>query len=202
MESACPKCKKKMEHEDYLFEVVCSDCGMRFNPFYDKFSEGAEAGSEPGPEATNFQESATAFQEIVNFGEALGTEVEAEDAPQSLDSNGLLPEPGSELAATSTPPPRKFTSSQNDFVASGEDSVLMTSGDTLHGYRVTTYFPPQSVWADSDSASDNPLDSGFHLLWEKCSTKGANGIVAVQWRFTPDGSRILISGTPVRCEKE
>lgn len=200
MESNCPSCKTKLEHEDYLFEVVCTKCGMRFNPFYETFQGGEEAAAPPPAE--NFQESTNAFQEIVQFGENLGGAEGTSPTPDGgTPAEAALPSFDPEPQAAVTPSDSAGRSAPAASF-SAESSVLITSGDTLSGHRIQAYLPPQSVWANISTDAENPLESAFMVLWENCTRKGANGVVAVQWRFTPDGGRVLISGTPVRCEKE
>lgn len=201
MESNCPNCKTKMDHEDYLFEVVCSKCQTRYNPFYEKF-DGGEVEEVPAV-SSNFQESTSAFQEIVQFGEELGgVETPAESSAPPLMDDILANTPDAETpptaAAAPTPKPRKAAAP----IVPVEGEVLMTSGDVFSGYRIVNYLPPHSVWTDSNPELENPLEGAFMILWEKCTQKGANAIIAIQWRFTPDGNRILVSGTPVQCEKE
>lgn len=203
MESNCPNCKNKMDHEDYLFEVVCSKCQTRYNPFYEKFDGGEEVEEVPAV-SSDFKESTNAFQEIVQFGEELGNvgaPGEAAPAPPLIDdilANTPDAETPAAPAPASAPKPRKAAAP----IVPVEGEVLMTSGDTFAGFRIVNYLPPHSVWTDSNPELENPLEGAFMVLWEKCTQKGANAIIAIQWRFTPDGNRILVSGTPVQCEKE
>ncbi len=211
MESACPKCKKKTEHEDYLFEVQCSDCGTRYNPFFDsvKQVEGEEPAADsleaidPIAQTNDFKESTTAFQEIVQFGETLQEPPSTGEVGTGINPSDFIDPPAEPAAPAlrATPAPKPKAKPAAGGVVSDSD-MLMTSGDLLSGYRIGTFFPPQSVWADVSQESQDPLEVAFAALWEKASEKGANAVVAIQWRFTPDGSRILVSGTPVRCEKE
>lgn len=72
VESSCPNCKKKNEHEDYLFEVACS-CGSRYNPFMQLEETPAAAPSAAEPQ---FAEASAAFADIRNFGDdALSPEI-------------------------------------------------------------------------------------------------------------------------------
>ena len=189
-----------MEHEDYLFEVVCSNCKTRYNPFYEKF-DGGDVEEVPAVNPDDFKESTNAFREIVEFGEELGNTdapAEAESAPPVIED--LLATPDAPSEPSPAPAPKK--SRPVAPVAPVDGDILMTSGDMFSGYRITTYLPPHSVWTDSNPDAENPLEGAFMVLWEKCQQKGANGVIAIQWRFTPDGNRILVSGTPVQCEKE
>ena len=61
MQSNCPNCQEKIEHEEHLFEVECKKCRTRFNPFLE-FSEGR---------LSDFSESEKALSEIRDFGETL-----------------------------------------------------------------------------------------------------------------------------------
>jgi hypothetical protein len=197
MLSICPKCKKEIEHEDFLFEVHC-DCGSRFNPFMNlepaptdvAHAEPPSAGAgldaptwqDPMAEQPDFKESQSVFAELKDFAE--GTMAEMAVPPLNLDG----------------PPPAASPSIPR---APGAPSdAVLTSGDGLPGYRIDAYLAPVSAVAALNPADSNPLRPGFDALWSHAVAEGANGVVAVRWVLSPDGSRVILSGTPVRCSKE
>jgi len=195
MISTCPNCKNQIEHEDFLFEVECK-CGMRFNPFYDVKTgdvTGGTAGDDPGTGGdrsvenplSDFTESRTAFQEIVQFGET-GT-----DLPKPEAAAPSRPKP-----STVTKPPSGTTSSTG---IGSESEVIITTAPLLPGYEIQSYLIPVSAWSSCEG--ENPLGSGFESLWSTCVAAGGTALTSVQWSFTPDGTRILLSGIPVRCVK-
>ncbi len=192
-----------MEHEDYLFEVECK-CGMRFNPFYDVKTgdTGSTTNAEdPGTGGdrsmenplSDFSESRTAFQEIVQFGETMN-----EPPKPKAKTPPTVPAP----KATSKAPPISSLSSDTEVSSMGSTSSadrLITNGPTVPGYENQTYFLPVSAWTSTDT--DNPLGPGFETLWNAVVACGANALTCVHWKFSPDGTRILISGIPVLCVK-
>ncbi len=190
MLSNCPQCKKQIEHEDFLFEVIC-DCGTRFNPFMGITDipgldgvtpPAAPEWKEPVVATVDYSESQAVFNELKNYAEdgATPTSTAPVQAP---------------VAPTSTATaPRSAPSTSSD--------AIMTSGDGLPGYRIEAYLAPLSASAPLDVQQSNPLRAGFDALWAQAENSGANGIVAVRWVLSPDGSRVVLSGTPVQCSKE
>jgi hypothetical protein len=183
------------EHEDYLFEVRCEDCGTRYNPFFESSphaEETPEGESDAPPSENLYKESSNAFSDIVSFGENLNSVGEAP---------GTLPDPLSPEGLPEAEPPKEVSHpTTKPQIETSQGTVLVTAGDALEGYRVVKYFSPQSTWMDCDPNAMDPLAQGIEALWQKCVMLGANAVVAMQWRFSPDGSRILISGTPVYCD--
>jgi len=186
MLSNCPKCSKPIEHEDFLFEVVC-DCGCRFNPFM--LLEG-QATAEPPQEvqpAPVFSESQAAFQEIQNFGETL---TEPEPAPATAI-------PG---AAPATRPAAPRMAAVPVATAAPGDECPITAGDSLPGYSIDGYGMPVSTVAEVGTG-ESPLGAAFLSLWQQALAGGGNGIVGLRWVVLPDGARILVAGTPVRLSR-
>ena len=193
MQSTCPNCKKQIEHEDFLFEVVCS-CGSRFNPFMG-LSEAppldgvdvpvsAPAAVE-GPES--FEESQAVFNELKEF---------AEGTNMGKQANLVV---GTPLDGPPKPPTRKAKTPQKVTLPS---DAIMTAGDGLPGYHIDEYLPPVSASGALDPHDPNPLGRAFETLWAQAVAIGATGVVAVRWVLLPEGNRVLMSGTPVRCSKE
>jgi len=211
MTSTCPGCNKQVEHEDHLFEVECT-CGNRFNPFMlnsnmdippmepggmgmlDEHEPEPPPPSAPPPEIeapteppqeslVSFEESAAAFQEVREFGETL--------------VSGNLPE-------IKSPPPSPGLPQATRTAATGvpiSGDCLMTAGEQLSGYAVESYLPPVSVASDLNLQGGDPLKPAFEILWNQAKAAGANGVVALRWAMTPDASKVLLSGTPVRVTK-
>jgi hypothetical protein len=200
MVSTCPNCKRQIEHEDFLFEVVC-ECGMRFNPFFDA-AQGTEADAEPGtgggtgktpvtetPDLGDFTESRSAFEDIVKFGETM------EETPNpTSETKKASVSPGSTAAPVSVRPPS---------VVSGEaiEGVLFFAADAPTALAIEAYLTPVSAWAALDSETTNPLGSGFESLSQQAAAAGANALVSLRWAFSPDGARCLLTAIPVRATK-
>jgi hypothetical protein len=200
MLSTCPKCKKQIEHEDFMFEVHC-DCGTRFNPFMGLTETPAET-SAPAPSVpetptwqdplastepeSNYQESNSVFAELKDFAEGNLT---APSPSPSTPAFGQAPAAPSYPTSTSRP-------------AGSSGDAILTAGDGLPGYRIDAYLAPVSAAAELDSADPNPMRKGFDALWSQAVAGGANGVVAMRWVLSPDGTRVVLSGTPVRCTKE
>lgn len=204
MVSACPACLTMVTHEDHLFEVKCGECGTRFNPFV-AAGEGSEApsndlsgpgvdlgGASLGPTAmegaagTDYSESNAAFQDIRDFGEGLVSNEPVPKAP-TPPSNGSR--------ATPAKAPVGATSAGSAISA----DCLVTFADTLQGFQVDSYLTPISALLDLDVSSTNPLGPVFESLWNQAKAGGATAVLSVRWSFSPDGTKVLASGTPVRC---
>ncbi len=203
MLSICPSCKKQLEHEDFLFEVVCDNCRTRFNPFMQQMevpaegipgltpaaSEPSQLGDSPAPAAAeNFSESNAVFQELRQFGETL------EEPPPAAEPAAEPSSPGPAAAPRST-------KAAPTVVAVASDCA-MTTGDTLHGYTIETYLDPVSLLADIDAAGADPLKGAFEALSTAARNLGANGLLGLRWVPSSDMSRVMVSGIPVRCTKQ
>lgn len=195
MESTCPSCKAKVNHEEYLFEVGC-DCGMRFNPFYDAGSENQAAGSTeaPTPSLSNssvamFTESQNAFQEIVQFGESLAEKPSAAEIPMT---DIIKPN-----ATNST-----LSASSNARGASDLPGAMVISGDHLDGFHIDTFFLPVSVCSNVELGAPNPLKAAFETLWKLGESAGGNALLSFRWAFSPDGAKCLLTATPVRATRK
>lgn len=200
MVSTCPACNQQTTHDDNDFEVVCK-CGNRFNPFM--LSNSDIPMMEPGvgslnehPEppvsvtpAPNYQESASAFEELREFGENL-----------------IGGDPGPVVTAPTTPIPSSPGASAPRPAAVSVEGIagdcLMTAGEQLSGFTVDAYLSPLSVASDLNLQGGDPLKPAFEALWNQAQGLGANGVVALRWAMTPDASKVLLSGTPVRVTKQ
>ncbi len=195
MDSICPKCKKSITHEDYLFEVQCP-CGARFNPFMGL--DGGDAVSEEIPASTfneplamteleddSFKESTNAFKEIQDFGELM---------PQAAEA--LAPK-AEKLSA----PRPSAPASTRTISLSHEDNFVFSSTPHLDGYDIESYLLPVSVQAEIDSTTQDPLKDAFLLLKKRAQDQGANALVEFQWKVSADGTRVFVSGLPVRVKR-
>lgn len=203
MTTTCPKCKKPIEHEDYMFEVLC-DCGARFNPFMNLEDsppgdlqplESAVASAwQTSPSIGQFSESQALFNELQEFAEGtlVGGSPEHQAAAAAPAGTGEKP----------TPVPTPVSDAPAAKPTPSGTPPIMTAGDSLPGYRVEAYLPPISAVTPLDSKDTNPMHRGFELLWSQALQCGASGVVAVRWVLSPDGTQVVLSGTPVRCSKD
>ena len=216
MHSKCPSCKTQIEHEDYLFEVKCEKCGMRFNPFYDAMQATADAAqaapSSMGEQmdtlqnnsqsismAEDFSESNNAFADVREFGESLDiANPDPNQATAPPITVGLVDT--NELQLEAAQPSASF-STGNSVPADSSDGPLMTAGEAFQGYRVEKYLPPISVWIGTDGDANDPLKRAYEALWGRCTQSDGNGILAIKWSITPDGAKVVMSGTPVRLAR-
>lgn len=181
MESTCPNCKKKNEHEDYLFEVACT-CGSRYNPFMQLEEAPATAETPEGPQ---FAEANAAFADIRNFGdEAVSPQVTA------------APEPEAGFTDLSSPPPAGST--PPSVPAAATAAPRPSGGGAVLAGPVMEPMPPVSACVDFDGSLPNPLEPLVNQLWEKASGAGASACTEVRWAFSPDGQKIVGSCVPVR----
>ena len=174
----------EIDHEDHLFEVHCTACGMHFNPYYNQDGAPLDLGNnaalakkssvEPLEEPKDFSESQAAFQEVRDFGEGLARN----ETPE------IQPKPLPKIPTQTT----------------GAGDTLMISGDVLEGYQVDAYLRPISIHADLNVGSD-PLSDAFRLLWQTATAKGGNAVVGLRWVLTASETKALVSGTPIRCQK-
>jgi hypothetical protein len=182
MTSACPNCKKAVEHEDFMFEVVCF-CGARFNPFVQLDELVKVEGMELSSPTPDHAESQSAFAEIRQFAEELS-------APKKQNPS-------------KTPRPAEKADDQAATVVSysaDHPNILITSADALQEKTIETYL--SSVSAISGvSNEENPLHAIFEKLSQQASSLGANAILSLRWSFSPDGTKILASGNAVRLVK-
>lgn len=195
MLSKCPNCQKETEHEDYLFEVNCT-CGSRYNPFMQMENDPLMAGLAPDPveapaeNAAQFAESAAAFAEIRDF---------VEQPAGSLPSSAPLePEPtlGGAPEATPMQMPRSPAA-----IAPGGDRWC-TTAEALPGFRIESVLGPVSAGAALAWDGSDPLRPALDKLWQEAVARGANGCVAVRAVMSPDGTKVVVLGTAVRCAPE
>lgn len=187
MISICPKCHHEVEHEDYLFEAVCS-CGARFNPFMttEDSQKGAAAPlptkQEPSGEALpgaekdasirsqaaeSFTESSKVFSEIRQFGESLG------------------------IAQTVIPTSAKKNT-----------EGLVTPLNEIAGMRITEVVGLVSAVVEIAPTQGQPLDGLVKTLWQACEKKQGNALVGFSWQLFQDGAKVLGSGVVVKVQKD
>jgi len=187
MISTCPSCLNQVSHEEHLFEIQC-ECGTRFNPYLSSSDEEIpplEGPSNPEAQAapSDYSESRSMFEELKNFGESLNADEE------------VLPENNTALPPVETPGEEAQTAQVP------VEECLMTSGDNFEGYKIESYLAPVSLWSEVSANSDNPLKPAFDRLRERAQVAGGNGILSVRWTLSPDSTRVLLTGIPVRCSK-
>lgn|GEM_PF-1391266 len=222
MLSTCPNCLNQILHEDGVLQLKC-ECGEQFSPFlaptedshlsqnFQLMSMGQqnpldhqsslqpfEGKNDVAPSSpSDYSESESAFAELRNFGEALS----------SLgDSNTQIPSQPDNIAPKTTAPPTLVSPMPSIEVATiqpppGNSECMITAGELFSGFHIETFLEPVSVWSPTTLDSEDPLRQGHQVLAQRALQMGANGVVSVRWSFTPDGSRILLTGTPVKCRK-
>jgi len=220
--STCPNCLNQILHEDGVLQLKC-ECGEQFSPFlaptedshlsqnFQLMSMGQqnpldhqsslqpfEGKNDVAPSSpSDYSESESAFAELRNFGEALS----------SLgDSNTQIPSQPDNIAPKTTAPPTLVSPMPSIEVATiqpppGNSECMITAGELFSGFHIETFLEPVSVWSPTTLDSEDPLRQGHQVLAQRALQMGANGVVSVRWSFTPDGSRILLTGTPVKCRK-
>lgn len=200
MLSTCPSCLTQVLHEDGVAQLNC-ECGETFSPFLIPVAEAHTGLQAPimAMGENKYLESEAAFAELRDFGETLGDvlsspAVSAPEAQRAASDEQATPQvqmPNSPSASLNTfPTPGPLTS-----------QCMITAGDSLAGFGIDTFLPPISVWTPTSLEADDPLAPAYNSLSQKADQLGANGVVSVRWSFTPDGSRILMNGTPVKCRK-
>jgi len=206
MDSVCPKCKKNISHEDFLFEVQCT-CGARFNPFMGL--DGGGMGGEPAPEPVqekaepklemeldDFKESTNAFKEIQDFGEQMpvgGNAPAASATPSDLGGafdSGMGAESAAEVSSGSSAPAAPLAG-----------GFVFSSGPQIDGYVTESYMLPVSAQATIDAGAQDPLKEAFLILKKRAESQGANAIASFQWKVAPDGNRVFVSGLPLKVRR-
>lgn len=229
MLSTCPNCLNQANHPDKETEVKCTDCGTVYQTLlkvnleeeHEEHSLGegslggnhsnpaetpsfdpspmetqpmiAELGpppttethSGPGPSemvAPDFTESTNAFAEIRDFGEAVA---DGKPPPPSAPPKSALPN-----EAQPVPSP----------VLKNGGGWLMTSGDLLQNHAIEEYLSPVSVLCEL-APGDNPMQPAFNALRVQAQKLGGNAVVAMRWSLSGDASKVLVSGTAVKCAK-
>ena len=191
MDSKCPKCKKMITHEDFLFEVQC-ECGSRFNPFMGlESSDNALDTGDSGPDS--FKESKSAFEDIQQFGETM-----PEAIPEPKSTSGGMEQLETSGGGNSMGVPELDTSSP---LTANDGGFIFSSAPHLDGYRTEAYLMPVSVQANIDTSAQDPLKEAFLLLKKRAESQGANAIVGFQWKVASDGSRVFVSGLPLKVKR-
>jgi hypothetical protein len=223
MLSTCPSCLTQILHEDGAEQINC-DCGENFSPFLavppvmemelnsplmavagkseavrPSLEESiAPENASDSPLSANYAESEAAFAELRSFGESL----------DPLSPNiPMAPEPQTRIEEPAQPGSANLqivtsASSVQDNSSSMGQPCAMTAGDSLSGYEIDSFLSPISVLSTLSGDPEDPLKQAHATLAQRAQTLGANGVVSVRWAFTPDGSRILLTGTPVKCRKK
>ncbi len=145
---------------------------------------GPKSMSEPA-EKGEFAESKTAFADIREFGETL------QEKPKPAKAPPRSPAPGPNEAQPVPSPVLK---------TSGGGAWLMTSGDALQNHTIVEYLSPVSVLSEL-VPGDNPMAPAFAALRAQSAKLGGNGVVAMRWSLSGDASKVLVSGTAVKCAK-
>lgn len=145
----------------------------------------------------DYSESEAAFAELRSFGEDLGKIEPMAPIPASLPPVGLESDP----MVIKMPVKESLVSGVDSSISSNTDSCLMTAGEGFSGYLIESFLSPLSVWCAVSADAEDPLKAANELISERAIKVGANGVVSVRWSFTPDGARILLTGTPVKCRK-
>ncbi len=223
MLSTCPICLTQILHDDANQEVECH-CGEKFSPFLEPTPAGFAMGTQSGlmamgekhnfnlpndiepvvideaPEPTPFidySESEAAFAELRSFGDDLGKIETVDPIVASVPVAGLEPAPT--IIKNSILEQKASVISSSSSL--NTDSCLMTAGEGFSGYLIESFLSPLSVWCAVSGDAEDPLKAANELISERAIKVGANGVVSVRWSFTPDGARILLTGTPVKCRK-
>ena len=193
--STCPNCLSQVLHEDHIIDVSC-ECGAHFSPFL-SIDSNAEHSSPHGatdeaagkPEFRDFTESEQVFADIRQFGETLEDSAPVQSPVTSALQTQVSVPTTAKVIIHEPPNP--------------SGNLLMTSGDHLEGYQIDAIYQPLSTWSPVEINSEDPLKNAFETLWQKATQpqSHANAVVSVHWTFTPDGTRLLVSGTPVKCRK-
>ena len=150
---------------------------------------GGTIVNEPPPQAApplveaNFTESSSVFQELREFGENLVGGVESPAAPIVI------------------PPEPSVAPRDSTLPNVNNEECLMTAGEQLPGFRIDAYLAPLSAASALNLAGGDPLRAAFDVIWAQAQALGANGVVGLRWAMTPDASKVLLSGTPVRVTK-
>lgn len=171
MRSTCPSCLSQVEHPHSDLQVVCSSCGDTFSPFL------AQTDINPPPQS-DFSESASAFKEIIDFGQSM----QSTPAPVSPS---IAPEP---------------TARTESVAPLGNEAFIASTTDLSSDYRISQWLPVISrmVLLGDDPS---PLQKGIHELTEVAQSTGANALIGIRCTLAPDNRRALLVGTPVRCER-
>lgn len=154
--------------------------------------------SEKTPPFTDYSESEAAFAELRSFGEELGA-VDSQVSDMGQEPAPLQPA-ASELQSAQQAP--SISSSTLTAPPAETGGCLITAGDSLSGFEIESFLSPLSIWCSASVDSEDPLKQAHEILSQRALKLGANGVVSVRWSFTPDGARILLTGTPVKCRKQ
>lgn len=179
MRSTCPSCLSQVEHANSESQVTCTSCGEIYSPFM--------AASEPEKPVmenplSDFSESAMAFQEIVNFGQGLDTV----SPPPRTESSPRVAESAPTVAL-------KSHESSGDFI--------LSTADLGSQHTVTQWFTPVSYMMNVGDELD-PLQKAWSELQAQATRLGANAVIGIRCSLCPDNKRVLIVGTPVRCQRK
>ena len=134
----------------------------------------------------HYDEGDALFSELKEFGETQGS---LEQMSVEALSHLNVAERSAEVPLSSPPPLEVVT-----------EDYRMTPSAEVSGYRILRYFPPLSLMGELEEGED-PLRIHFDKLWALAQAKGANAVVGLSWSISQNFTKVLIVGTPVRCEK-
>lgn len=204
MLSTCPSCLNQILHDDGA-EMIRCECGEAFTPFLTmppvmelNSNSSLMTMSEKIPPFTDYSESEAAFAELRNFGEGIGA-IDSQISEIAQEPTPLQPPVSETGNGQPTPPNFSSPTAQHPAETGG---CLITAGDSLSGFEIDSFLSPLSIWCSASVDSEDPLKQAHEIISQRAIKLGANGVVSVRWSFTPDGSRILLTGTPVKCRKQ
>ncbi len=189
MLSTCPTCLTQVNHADHLMDVTC-ECGAHFSPYFNPENSG---GFQPQG-TTSFAESTNAFKEIVQFGEGLDDAIDMPMQPQMATE---LPKKKAAKAEPTEVAGEELQSFQPVF---SDQSIIIVNSPHITGYNIEQYFSPVSVLCEIESGAGNVLQAGFQALTQLAQSLNASGIIGLEITAL-DSSKVLLTGTPVQCQK-
>lgn len=148
--------------------------------------ESGESQKNPAHSGEPYAESMSAFEEIRHFGEQL------KSSPDSAPPHRLS---GHDKATVPSAEPRVALKSEST------QERLMTTGDSLPGYQIESYLQPVSVTHPFDPSQEKPLSAAFEKLWAQAKSQEGNGIIAIRWSLFSGDTKVLVTGTVVRCAR-
>lgn len=178
MRSTCPSCLSQVEHANSESQVTCNSCGETYRPFMTAAEPEKPVLENP---LSDFSESSMAFQEIVNFG-------------QGLDTVSPPPRAETRSPAVESAPSTLFKPTENSV------NFILSTADLGSQYSIAQWFTPVSYMLNVGEESD-PLQKAWSEIQAQATHLGANAIIGIRCSLCPDNKRVLIVGTPVRCQR-
>ena len=228
MISTCPNCLEQIKHDDGVFEVTCTSCQSKFNPFLspgdipnldnlglgdtgsNSMGTGTDesSGSDSGADALIPSElPAGEASASSDFSESNAMFAELRDFGENLlgptpaaAGEGQAPaSDGEPGSASAAEQPARGASPPPPLPGTGDDLTL-TSGDSVPGFQIETLLPPISLWTDV-SADTDPLAKAFEEIAARAKQSGGNAVLGMRWALSADSQRVLMSGSPARVVK-